>query len=201
MGHQRLANVKTSLVAAAGGDLGSWLHQGTQASCRPLPQTQLEQAQLVLTPHPPSGIQETCTRTSFTLAPCAWRLGQQGNQGSREKPPSVMENRSLKKIQLQSNPALEAEVLMWMVHAQVNSSSLPGFTAVNRAAYSTFGVIQFPSSPPAPADDFPTCCPLTSTHSHPLFGPGWSGRPQANGAKANSLYLGMSSWEDKSPLL
>lgn len=29
-------------VAAAGGDFGSWLHQGTQASCRPLPQPPAE---------------------------------------------------------------------------------------------------------------------------------------------------------------
>lgn len=76
-----------------------------------------------------SGIQFPCTRTSFTLAACAWRLGQQGNQGSREKLPSVMENRTLLKIQLQSNPALEAEVLTWMVNVRMNSSSLPRFTA------------------------------------------------------------------------
>lgn len=83
-------------IAAAGGDLGSWLHQGTKASCRPLPQPQLN---LLLplsvgstsgagtacphSPFCPSGIKVTCMRTSFTVASCAWRLGQQGNQGNQ----------------------------------------------------------------------------------------------------------------------
>lgn len=82
----------------------------------------------------------------------------------------------------------------------MNTSSLPRFSTekvVNRTAYSAFGVIQFLSSSPALADDFPACFLLTSTHSHLLFGSGWLGRPQANSAKVNSLYLGSEQLEGK----
>lgn len=84
------------------------------------------------------------------------------------------------KAQLKNSPAIEGGVFTWKVAAQMNLSSLPRLTAgrvVNSAVSNAGGITQRLSLPSALADDFPTCCPLRSTHSHLPLGPGSPGRP------------------------